>query len=136
MRRFALALAISLSLSLVAAGVASASGKPDKLCPQSDFQPIALDTSWQPGDGVPDPGVDAWWDLTVAGFAAAGLTPADAAALYGFDSVEALYASVNGGILGVDKNGDGLVCWKGHPDQQNGQPPYFFNAIDNNARLH
>jgi hypothetical protein len=137
MRRATISFFLAICLAAIGVGVAAAA-PPDKTCPGGDsgFASFALNTTWQPGDAIPGAGEDEWWDLTVAGFTAEGLTPATAATLFGFGSAEELYEAVHFGILGLDKNGDGAVCAKPFPDHQNGQPAYIFNAIDGNAREH
>ena len=134
MRRAGLSFAVAVCVSMIGVGAASAA-TPAKGCPASSFAAIVLNTEWQPGDAVPA-AVDAWWDLTVAGIAAEGLTLEEAATALGFESVAALYEGVLLGIRGIDKNGDGEICWKHFPDHAKGTTAYFFNVVDNNARLH
>lgn len=137
MRRATLSLAIAICWSAIVVGAAAAA-PPDKTCPggESGFNAYGFLTDWELGDGVPAPGVDEWWDLTVAGLAAEGLTPDTAAPLFGFASAEELYAAINANLHGLDKNDDGSICAKPFPDHQNGQLAFIFNAIDNNAREH
>jgi hypothetical protein len=128
MRRFGIASALALALAFGTVGIAAA--KSDDGC-SNTFAPIALYTGWHAGDGVPDPGVDAWWDMTVEAFAQAGLTVEEAAALYGFEGdVDGFYEVILGGILSVDRNGDGTICFKAFPAQQNGHPGYIFKVQD------
>jgi hypothetical protein len=35
------------------------------------------------------------------------------------------------GVLGHDVNGDGIVCYRAFPEQQNGTPAYIFLVPDN-----
>ena len=137
MRRAAISFAIAMCLSVTAVGAAAA-GPPDKTCPGGDsgFQSYGFLIDLEVGDGVPAAGVDEWWDLTVAGLAAEGLTPETAAALFGFASALDLYAAINANLHGLDNNDDGSICAKPFPDQQNGKPAFIFNAVDNNAREH
>jgi hypothetical protein len=136
MRRVGASLALAVCMAAGTIGVVSAA--PDKGCPDvaSGFQSIGLNFTWQSGDPVPAPGEDAWWDLTLAGFAAEGETPESQAAALGLGSVDELYEFVVLGIRGVDKNGDGSICWKAYPDASNPQPAYFFNVTDGNAAQH
>ena len=135
MYRTTRSIALAFVLTLATAGIALAA-PPEKGCPneKSGFAAIDLNFTWMPGDPIPGPGGDAWWDLTVAGLAAEGLAPDTAAPLFGFASAAELYEFVVLGIRGVDKNGDGAICWKNNPVHDNGAPAYFFNVIDTNAR--
>jgi hypothetical protein len=87
----------------------AAEGPSDKACPAdpSGF----VEASLRPlGSPVPGPGEDLLWDLRVAGFAAEGLTLDDAAALFGFDSVQELYDySITTGQQ-TDNDGNGEIC--------------------------
>ncbi len=135
MRRLLVSLAaLSMLLALTAGPVAA--GRPDTGCPAaaSGFKAFPVDLDWELGDPLPAPGADPWWDMTLAGFAAEGLTPEQAAALVGVSSVEELYALVLAGLRGLDRNGDGEICGKPFPAHQQGMAAFFFNAIDNNAR--
>jgi hypothetical protein len=119
---------VALVLLLSVAGVAAA--KHDQGC-NNNQPPIELNVGWEPGDGLPDPGEDAWWDITVAGFTAEGLSLEAAAALFGEPTTLALYELVLTGVLGLDINGDGIVCYRAFPEQQNGTPAYIFLVSDN-----
>lgn len=136
MRRVGVSFALALCLATGAIGVVSAA--PAKGCSNasSGFASIALNFTWQHGDPVPGPGGDAWWDLTLAGFAAEGETPESQVAALGLGSVAELYEFVVTGIRGVDKNGDGTICWKAFPTTSNGKPAYIINVTDGNAAQH
>ena len=73
MRRAKVSIALAVCLSVTAAGAVAAA--PDKGCSNGDFTSIELNLTWQPGEPIPGPGEDAWWDLTLAGFATEGETP-------------------------------------------------------------
>ncbi len=135
MYRTTRSIALAVGLTLASAGIALAA-PPAKGCPNeaSGFATVDLNFTWMPGHPIPGPGGDAWWDLTVAGLAAEGLTPDTAAPLFGFATAEELYEFVVLGIRGVDKNGDHAICWKAFPDHDNGTPAYIINVVDNNAR--
>jgi hypothetical protein len=128
-----LALVLSLSVGATASVLA---GSPQRGCPASasGFEVFAIDPVV--GDGLPAPGENAWWDMTLLGLAEEGLTPQQAAADFGFASVEELYEFIQANLRGLDKNGDNSFCAKPFPPHQNGQPAYFFNAVDNKARAH
>lgn len=130
-RAFALATVLVVTAAGAAAAAPSAKGCPNAA---SGFASIELNFTWTPGQPIPAPGEDAWWDLTVAGLAAEGLTPASAATLFGFASALELYEFVVLGIRGLDRNGDHAICWKNFPEHDNGTPAFIFNAVDNNAR--
>jgi hypothetical protein len=123
-----------LASSLVAATVGAVSAAPDKGCPadESGFTPVALNFTWEHGDALPGAGVDAWWDLLLAAFAAEGETPESVAASYGLGSVVELYELALVRTRPVDKNGDGWICWQAYPEQQ-GAVGFFYNLTDGNA---
>ena len=130
MRRLLSAVLIVGCLALLPSGALAA-----KLqgCTNS-MTPIALNVDWEPVDGVPDPGDDAWWDMTLLGFAAEDLTLAEAAELFGQPSIEVFYEFILNGVLALDENGNGTICFKPFPPQQNGTPLYFFLASDDKVR--
>ena len=135
MHRTVRSFALAIVFAVAAAGTALAA-PPAKGCPNgaSGFQSIELNFSWTVGQPIPGPGGDLWWDLTIVGFTAEGLTPDTAATLFGFATAEELYEFVVLGIRGVDKNGDHAICWKAFPEHDNGTPAYIINVVDNNAR--
>ena len=126
-----------LASSLMVATVGMVAAKSDKGCPtdESGYTAVALNFTWQHGDPVPGPGVDAWWDLLVAGFADEGQTPESIASSLGLGSVTELYELVLVRTRPVDKNGDGLICWKAYPDEQRAVAHYY-NLTDGNAAQH
>ena len=132
MRRLALSMAVALSVSLLVA--TSVVAAPAKGCPAgaSGFTVFQIDPV--PGDGIAAPGENAWWDQTLAGIAEEGQTPEQAAADFGFASVEELFEGIMEALRGLDRNGDNQFCAKPFPDTEGGQLAYFFNAIDNQAR--
>ncbi|MBA2313855.1 MAG: hypothetical protein H0V87_00585 [Chloroflexi bacterium] len=134
MKRTASAITLALSLLVVVAAPADAAPA-DRSCPAS---PSGFTVFWidpVPNDGLADPGENAWWDMTVAGILEEGMTPEQAAAAFGFGSVEALYEFVQEALRGLDKNDDLAFCAKPFPAHQNGKLAFFFNAVDNNARV-
>jgi len=98
------------------------------------MDPIELNVGWVPADGVPAPGEDAWWDLTVDGIAAEGMTILEVAALYGESTELGFYEVVNTGIVSVDVNGNGSICVKPSNERQNGRPLYVFLVSDDKVR--
>ena len=53
---------------------------------------------------------------------------------FGFETLEEFYAAaVDPAFNKVDQNDDGVLCVKRFPEQGQGQPAYFANAIDNHA---
>ena len=125
-RRTAVAILTATAIALGLSGTVI--GASDKVCTNS-FHPVGLNLSYD-GQGAPAPGVDEWWDMTLEGIAAEGLTVLQVAELFGLDSVDAFYEFVLAGILPVDENGNGIVCAKGWPPQQNGFPLYYFHVGD------
>jgi hypothetical protein len=106
-------------------------------CPASasGFRAGAVDWEWEAGDPVPAPGEDLLWDVTVVeGLAIEGLSVEDLAEIFGVASMEELYGLVLDGWRGLDKNGDGAVCFKSMPTHDNGLPAYFSNFVDTNSR--
>jgi hypothetical protein len=133
MRRIAALFGLAAALTMVP-GVALAA-RPVAGCPD--------DTS-----GYFMVGQQTWWDRTVAGFEAEGISvyvggdPANGftadfetfSADAGFGDAQGLYDYVwitqwNG----IDKNGDLMVCMKDRPHTP-GNPAYFFNGVDNTSR--
>jgi hypothetical protein len=73
------------------------------------------------------------WDRTVAGFTAEGLTLEEAAAMFGFESVEAMQEAFTAGAFGkFDGNANGVICLKDLPHTP-GIPAYVFNGADDTA---
>jgi hypothetical protein len=70
------------------------------------------------------------WDLTVDGFAAEGLSPQDAAALFGFEDAAALQQYVLTELEPIDTNENGIICSKRSPPQQQGWEAYCFHTRD------
>lgn len=134
MPKFAKLLILACVLSMLSAPVALAGSS--KGCPAaaSGWMPGAVDWTWEPGDGVPDPGEDLLWDIAAAGVAAEGLTLEDVAGLFGFATVEEFYGFALEGWRGLDKDGDGEICFKPTAPTQNAWPAYFFKFIDNQAK--
>ncbi len=130
MRRTPIALALGLGLVLTSVGGAAA--KPAKDC-SPPFTTYAINADWN-GAALPAPGEDPWWDLTVAGLAAEGLTPDDAGELFAAGTALDFYQLVIDGLQSLDRNDDDRICGKTYPEHQNGTPLYFINAVDNNAR--
>ena len=125
-------LAAPVLLLALSAPVSAAGGCPASA---SGFRVGPVDWEWEPGDPVPQPGTDLLWDVTVvAGAAAEGLTIGQLASLFGAGSVEGLYALVLDGWRGLDRNGDGVVCFKPFPAHSNGLPAYFSNFVEGNSR--
>lgn len=130
MRRIWVALVVA---SLLAVGsVGGVMGKGIKGC-AGPWQPVSLNTTYD-GNGAPAPGVDAWWDMTLAGIAAEGVSWADLFAAFGVADIDEFYELVLDGILGLDGNGNGVVCARPFPQQQQGTPLYFFHAIDDRGK--
>ena len=131
MRRLLSVLVIVASVGLMLPGTVAAA----KLvgCTNS-MTPIALNVGWVPADGIPARGEDPWWDNTVDGLAAEGLTVLEGAGLFGQTTELEFYAFINAGVLTVDVNGNGTICYKKVPQQQNGTELYFFLATDDKVR--
>ena len=131
-RRFVSSVIATILLLALAFPAAAGDG-----CPAgpSGFTYGAVDRDWELGDGVPAPGEDLLWDVTVvAGGAAEGLTLEDLAALFGVGTVEELYDGVLAGWRQLDRNTNGGICFRPFPSQGQGFPAYFSNFIDNNAQ--
>ena len=89
---------------------------------------------------------DSWWDNTVVGFEAEGITVYDPsgnyteefdalAAAFGFSGGAALEDFVrNEQFLQMDRNGDGTLCMKALPEAPE-IPDYFFMGTDNRASV-
>ena len=131
-RRFVPSVVATILLLALALPAAAADGCP---AAPSGFTYGAVDWEWQLGDGVPAPGEDLLWDVTVvAGGVAEGLTLEDLAAIFGVATVEELYEGVLAGWRQLDKNMDGGICFRPFPSQGQGFPAYFANFVDTNAQ--
>lgn len=88
---------------------------------------------------------DEWWDITVDGFEAEGISVYEAdgvtftdefndfAAAFGFGHGAGLEEFVRvEQWAGIDHNDNGLVCMKRRPITP-GNPAYFFNGVDDQA---
>ena len=131
MRRLLSALLIAASVWVLVPGTVAAA----KLvgC-RNSMEPIELNVGWTPADGVPARGVDPWWDNTVDGLAAEGLSVLEGAALFGQTTELEFYEFINTGILAVDQNGNGTICYRKFKPQQNGTELYYFLASDDKVR--
>ena len=131
MRRVLLVLCAALLLA-AAAGPVAAAGKPAQTCPAAQSGYFLVDA-------------DEWWDITVAGFVAEGITVYESdgmtfteefdefAAAVGFGDGAGLEAFVRvEQWAGIDHNDNGLVCMKRRPVTP-GNPAYFFNGVDDQA---
>lgn len=133
MRRF-LGVLVALAALAAAATPALAAGRPSGDCPNAASGFFIVDQQQ-------------WWDITVAGFEAAGIhvyvdgdpsagftAEFDAfAATAGFGDGQGLYDFVwITQWQGIDKNDDLLVCMKYWPVTP-GTPSYFFGGVDNTA---
>lgn len=130
MRRFVIgailgSLVIAVSVATVAA---------DTTCPKSESQFTAYSVNGSLGDPAPAPGEEPLWDAFLAAVESEGLTVEEVAEEAGVASVDELYNLALEGWFGWDKNENRIVCVKPFPPHQNGQPAYFANFIDDNAR--
>ena len=127
--RFALSLSLVAALSIAAPAAAA---PPVGACPAHSSGYFIVDQQ-------------EWWDITVEGFEAEGISvyvdgdPANGftaefdvfAAAAGFGSAQGLYDFVwITQWQKLDKNGDLQLCMKRRPVTV-GNPAYFFNGIDN-----
>jgi hypothetical protein len=119
---------------MILASAGAAAAKPAKDCSEP-FTVYEINADWD-GGALPAPGEDPWWDLTLAGLAAEGLTAEDAGELFVGGTANDFYQLVIDGLQSLDRNDDDRICGKTYPEHQNGTPLYFINAVDNNARLH
>jgi hypothetical protein len=87
------------------------------------------------GDPAPDPGEDPLWDLLASSAVEEGLTLEDLVELIGADTLDGMYALIVGGWLGLDRNGDRMICVARFPSHQQGVPAFIWNGIDNNAQV-
>jgi hypothetical protein len=131
MRRFPVALAAVVLLT--AAAVPSVlAAKPSNTCGAEASGYFVVDR-------------DEWWDITVDGFEAEGISVYeddgvtftdefnDFAAAVGFGDGAGLEGFVRvEQWAGIDHNDNGLVCMKRRPITP-GNPAYFFNGVDDEA---
>jgi hypothetical protein len=131
MRRLVLLFVVATLLALMTPGVA-AGGKPSTGCPAEASGFFRTDR-------------DAWWERTVEGFEAEGITVYEADGITfteEFDEFAAAFGFGNGAGLeffvrvtqwaGIDHNDNGFVCMKERPVTP-GNPAYFFSGADDQA---
>jgi len=131
MRRLVLAVLAATLLTAAAAPIVLA-GKPANTCAAAESGYFVVDR-------------DEWWDITVDGFEAEGITVYEAdgvtftdefndfAAAVGFGSGAGLETFVRvDQWAGIDHNDNGFVCMKRRPITP-GNPAYFFNGVDDEA---
>jgi hypothetical protein len=110
----------------------AAEAAPAKGCPNENSGFAAYPINGSLGDPAPAAGVEPLWDQVVAGAEQEGLTIQELAASLNLD-VDGLYGFALSGWLGLDKNGDGVLCNKPFAEQGKGRAAYLLNFIDNNA---
>lgn len=131
MRRLLIALAAVMLLTAAAVPTVMAA-KPANTCAAAASGYFVVDR-------------DEWWDITVDGFEAGGISVYEAdgvtftdefndfAAAFGFGDDAGLEEFVRvEQWAGIDHNDNGLVCMKRRPITP-GNPAYFFNGVDDQA---
>jgi hypothetical protein len=131
MRRLLVALAAVLLLTAAAVPTALAA-KPSNTCGAEASGYFVVDR-------------DEWWDITVDGFEAEGISVYEAGSTTFTDEFNDFAAAVGFGSgagleefvrveqwAGIDHNDNDLVCMKRRPITP-GNPAYFFNGVDDEA---
>jgi hypothetical protein len=117
-------------------GLPAVTGHAGGTCPASVSQFEAWPITGAVGDPAPRPGEEPIWDEFVRRLQLEGYDSAqEFADAFGYASVDALYTEVLGAWLGIDKNGDRVVCIKAFPPHQKGQPAYNGNFVDDVASV-
>lgn len=122
--------ALLVMLTAVPAAAVAGEGCPAEA---SGFRSGAVNWEWQPGDPIPAGDV-IWEETIVAGALAEGATLEDIAAVFGVVTAEELYGLALEFWRSVDRNLDGVVCFKPPPPNQNGIPLYLALFVDSNAQ--
>lgn len=117
---------------LFPSGVASAASG---TCPPTASGFTAYPVVGSVGDPAPTLGVDPLWDLVASSAAEEGLTLEDLVDYVAADSLDELYAFVVAGWLGVDTNGDRMICVQRFPRSTKNHPAFIWNVIDNKAHV-
>ena len=132
MRRVALG-ALAAAIMVVAPLSAAQAVPPSGGCPSGKWQVSIFPLNWELGDPMDPTGDNLLLQLGMAGTIEEFGSLEAGLEAFGFDSFEELYAAaVDPGYNKIDKNDDGVLCFKTHPEQ-GGQPAYIANAIDNAA---
>lgn len=130
-RRLCIATVIA-SVVFGTAGTAHAD-KPVGTCPSDKWQESVFPLDWQPGDAIDPDGQNLLFQIGVAGMIEEFGSLEAGLAAFGFSTLTDLYAAaIDPAYNQVDRNDDGVLCVKPHPDTS-GAPAYLANAVDNTA---
>ena len=116
-----------------APGVAHAD-KASAGCPSAKWSQSVFPLDWQPGDPMDPNGQNLLLQLGLAGTIEEFGSLEEGLAAFGFDTLDEFYAAVvDPAHNRIDKNDDGILCFKPFPEQGN-QAAYLANTVDNSAR--
>lgn len=103
-------------------------------CPSEKWMVSVFPLGWQSGDVMDPTGDNLLLQIAITGFIEEFGSLEAGLESFGFDTLEELYAAaIDPAFNKVDQNDDGVLCVKRFPEQGQGQPAYFANAIDNHA---
>lgn len=120
-------------LVLGLAGTAQAD-KPSGGCPSDKWQPSVFPLGWRPGDPMDPTGQNALLQLGIAGTVSEFGSLEAGLVAFGFGTFEDFYAAaVDPDYNRIDRNDDGVLCFKRFPDQSS-NPVYTANTVDNTAK--
>lgn len=103
-------------------------------CPSDKWSQSVFPLDWQPGDPMDPSGQNLLLQLGIAGTIEEFGSLEAGLAAFGFDTLEEFYAAaIDPAHNKVDKNDDGILCFKPFPEQ-GGQAAYLANVVDNSAR--
>jgi hypothetical protein len=132
-RRHSIAIAIAIAIvGFGTAGTAHAD-KPVGVCPSDKWQESVFPLDWQPDDPIDPNGENLLFQIGVAGIIEEFGSLEAGLAAFGFSTLTEFYAAaIDPAYNKVDRNDDGVLCAKPHPDTS-GAPAYLANAVDNTA---
>lgn len=130
LRTAAILLATSLATG-TSVGVASAD-KPLGGCDNDSWQTSVFPRDWAPGQSYDPNGLNTMHQATLNGLVAEFGSIQAALDALGLNSLDDVIALELQGSLKIDRNTDGVLCWKPFSPSGN-KPAFILNAVDNTA---
>jgi hypothetical protein len=126
--------ACAVLFTLMGAPGAAHADKSSAGCPSDKWSQSVFPLDWQPGDPMDPSGQNLLLQLGIAGMIEEFGSLQEGLAAFGFGTFEEFYAAaIDPAHNKVDKNDDGILCFKPFPVQGN-QPAYLANVVDNSAK--
>ena len=125
--------AVSAALVLAFPFAPAAAAAPSGTCPSDAWQTSVFPLDWQPGDPMDPTGENLVLQIGIAGSIEEFGSLEAAVAAFGFATFEEFYAAVVDPLHNaIDRNDDGVLCFKRFPEQ-GGKAAYEVNAVDNTS---